>query len=377
MTFSPFRPSSRLASLGWALLLSLLLALAAQAQPSGTPPPPPDVTPPGDTPPPNPGDPPVEDPGPTPEIDFSNFISISTRGPVTYLPDGIDRTMQVGFAVRGTQPMTVVVRGIGPGLIPFGFTADQVISDPIVTLFRTIDSEGNVLNPPVQVRQVNDYAEETSTILNGTSLAPTTGSFPINAKDGMMVLENLSTGNYTMVLGDVNSGQNRTGISEAYAFNQTTGSGSIPDATYIAISTRGYIGGVDASSMEVGFAVRGDVPMNVVVRGAGPSLALFGFPANVLLPDPTLTVFRTIDELGNVLNPPEQVATNDDWATAANLSFLTGTSADPNSPGWTFNEKDSVIVLLGLEVGNYTVRLVDKNGAAGIGIAEVYSLDDL
>jgi hypothetical protein len=42
----------------------------------------------------------------------------------------------VGFKIQGTSPMRVLVRGVGPGLVPLGLSPDEVVADPVLTLFN-------------------------------------------------------------------------------------------------------------------------------------------------------------------------------------------------------------------------------------------------
>lgn len=59
-----------------------------------------------------------------------NLINISTRGSV-YDGEGI---MIGGFVIKGDTPMAVLVRGIGPGLVPHGVT--KVVVNPTLEVYR-------------------------------------------------------------------------------------------------------------------------------------------------------------------------------------------------------------------------------------------------
>jgi hypothetical protein len=104
-----------------------------------------------------------------------------------------------------------------------------------------------------------------------------------------------------------------------------------------------------------GFIITGTDPKNVVIRGIGPSLSNFGI-ANPLQ-DPTLELH----------NSNSVIASNDDWQTAANASQIP-TSLQPT------DSRESAI-LITLQPGSYTAIVSGKNGTTGVGLVEVYDLD--
>jgi len=68
-------------------------------------------------------------PNPTPTPPATSILSnISTR---SFVQTG-DNVMIGGFIVQGTQPKTVIVRAIGPELIPFGIP--NALADPTLEL---------------------------------------------------------------------------------------------------------------------------------------------------------------------------------------------------------------------------------------------------
>ncbi len=104
-----------------------------------------------------------------------------------------------------------------------------------------------------------------------------------------------------------------------------------------------------------GFIVTGAGPKNVLIRGIGPSLSNFGI-ANPLQ-DPTLELHDS----------NSVIASNDDWQTAANASQIPASLQPADS-------RESAI-LITLLPGSYTAIMSGKNGTMGVGLVEVYDLD--
>ena len=108
-----------------------------------------------------------------------------------------------------------------------------------------------------------------------------------------------------------------------------------------------------------GFLITGDSPKKVAIRGLGPSLRAAGF-VDTALSDPILQLRGPDNSL---------IASNDNWhdnqASAAELE------AAGLAPGSDF---DSAIVAT-LPPGAYTAALSGTNGSIGMGLVEVYDLD--
>ncbi|HEY2614545.1 MAG TPA: hypothetical protein VGI42_02450, partial [Chthoniobacterales bacterium] len=108
-----------------------------------------------------------------------------------------------------------------------------------------------------------------------------------------------------------------------------------------------------------GFILIGSAPKKVMLRGLGPSLAANGQPIAGRLLNPKLTLF---DNSGAAL------ASNDDWMNSAQAQQISDTKIPPKDP------KESAIIAT-LEPGNYTVNLSGAGGETGIGVVELYDLD--
>jgi hypothetical protein len=107
-----------------------------------------------------------------------------------------------------------------------------------------------------------------------------------------------------------------------------------------------------------GFIISGKDPKRVIIRGIGPSLS--GVTGK--LSDPTLELHQGGTPL----------ASNDNWKTKPD-----GTSQQAEVEGTTIpptNDSESAIVMT-LNPGSYTATLSGVNGGTGIGVVEVYDLD--
>lgn len=101
-----------------------------------------------------------------------------------------------------------------------------------------------------------------------------------------------------------------------------------------------------------GFIITGTDPKKVIIRGIGPSLSGVG----VTLADPMLELHQGSNTL----------ALNDDWR--ANQVEVEATGLPPS------NDLESAIVVT-LNPGAYTAILQGKNNGTGVGIVEVYDLN--
>src|SRR6185436_19938825 len=125
----------------------------------------------------------------------------------------------------------------------------------------------------------------------------------------------------------------------------------------INISTRGLVLNGD-DVMIGGFIIDGFAAKTVVVTGKGPSLTQFGIPN--ALANPTLTLVRSSDN--------SVVAVNDDWMNNGNASQLQAAGFAPSHPL-------EAAVMMTLPPGAYTAIMTGVNGGTGVGLVEVYEVD--
>ncbi|MEY2558007.1 MAG: hypothetical protein QOE34_1432, partial [Verrucomicrobiota bacterium] len=110
-----------------------------------------------------------------------------------------------------------------------------------------------------------------------------------------------------------------------------------------------------------GFIITGNDPKKVIIRGIGPSLVDAGIQG--VLPDPTLELHQ-----GNTI-----IATNNNWkindqTQQSQEAAIRATTIPPR------NDLESALIAT-LNPGTYTAILADRNQTTGIGVVEVYDLD--
>ena len=127
--------------------------------------------------------------------------------------------------------------------------------------------------------------------------------------------------------------------------------------------------GTGANVTIVGFVVTGPagVAKPVLIRGDGPGLAKFSLTG--FLTQPVLTVTNTST------SPSAVIATNTGWTTGADPSQITSVSAQVGAFAFDAGSADSALYL-SLTPGNYTAELSGLGGTTGLGLVEVYELDN-
>jgi hypothetical protein len=129
-----------------------------------------------------------------------------------------------------------------------------------------------------------------------------------------------------------------------------------PPAQALNIATRMQVQGGD-NVLIAGFIVSGNAPKTVAVRGIGPSLAQY---FDGTLSDPTLELHGPAG-LSTITDDNWQ----DDSSQAAQLRAYNLALQDPNESG----------IVATLQPGGYSAILAGKNNGSGVGLVEVYDLD--
>jgi|GEM_PF-2288026 len=175
---------------------------------------------------------------------------------------------------------------------------------------------------------------------------------------------------YFLFVGNDNDFITQTGLQDGVAYAHPSGMendsmllvyrltlpGRMPN-----VSSRAQTGS-GANAHVGGFVVTGPKPKQLLLRGVGPALGNFGVAG--ALADPTMIVFNAAGQ---------QVAVNDDWGAAANLTELRAATTAVGAFGLTEGSKDSAL-LVTLDPGNYTVQVSGAAGATGISLVEVYEV---
>jgi hypothetical protein len=246
-----------------------------------------------------------------------------------------DNALIGGFIITGTQPKTVIVRGIGPSLPVPGALANPVIE---------------VHGPSGEFLGANDNWNDALTRqqINDSGLAP-------NNDLESALWGVINPGAYTVILTGRNGGTG-VGLVEVYDLDRTV------DTNLANISTRGFVDTGD-NVMIGGFIVGGGSATGtaqVVVRAIGPSLSASGVAG--ALADPTLALH---DQSGTL------IASNDNWKTRPDGSSqqeeIEATTIPPT------NDSESALVQT-LPAGNYTAIVRGMNNTTGVGLVEAYKL---
>lgn len=263
------------------------------------------------------------------------LANISTRA---WVGTG-DNAVIVGFIITGNGPTRVLLRAIGPSLSASGITTS--LNDPTLGLY---DSSGALLaaNNDWRITQLGDLIPA-----NQTAELQALGVAPTDDRESAMIVTLQPNRSYTALIRGLASSSG-IAVAEVYDLNY----GSV--ARLANISTRGLVQ-TGEQVMIGGFIIR-QPSGRVIVRALGPSLQAFGI--NNALPDPFLELH---DSNGAVL------ASNDSWRSEQEEEIIqTGLSPSQNL---------EAAIVTNLPAGAYTAIIRDANGAAGVGLVEVYDLD--
>ena len=274
---------------------------------------------------------PVGGPTPTPSpapFSPSRLVNLSTRMRVGTGDD----VLIGGFIIQGDNKKKVLLRALGPSLGSSGVSG--ALQDPQMTL---LDSTGTVIETN---NNWQDGPDASDVIASGIP--------PSDPREAALVAR-LVPGDYTVVVSGVN---NTTGIGlvENYTLDTYLGSHAAN------ISTRGRVGSGD-DALIGGFIVRGNTTKTILVRALGPSLG--GSTHSTVLADP-LVELR--DQNGQL------VTTNDNWQSSSQADDIRATGIPPSNP-----LESALITTLG--AGNYTAVVRGSNGGSGVGLVEIYDLD--
>ncbi|HJX25095.1 MAG TPA: choice-of-anchor D domain-containing protein [Chthoniobacterales bacterium] len=240
-----------------------------------------------------------------------------------------------GFIITGSGQKNVLLRALGPSLIPFGVTG--ALLDPTIELH---DQTG------AAIAFNNDWKTSQQTEIQNTGLAPG------DDHEAAMV-RSLAPGPYTAF---VQGNGNTSGIGLVEVYDLDFG----VNPTLANTSTRGWVGTGDnvmigGRIIGGGLGANGSGSAKILVRGIGPSLAQAQVPNP--LQDPILELH---DGNGAI------IASNDNWRDTQQ-SAIQATGLAPN------DDRESAILTI-LTKGSYTAILRGKNNTTGIALIEAYKI---
>ncbi|OIQ91750.1 xyloglucan-specific endo-beta-1,4-glucanase BoGH5A precursor [mine drainage metagenome] len=272
----------------------------------------------------------------------NKLAGISTRA---YVGQG-DDIMVAGFAIKGTQPKTILIRASGPALAPQLPAGTVTLPDPMIQLFDLANPQS-----PVMIAQNDNWDSSASAGI--VAAAARVGEFPWTAgsKDAALLVT-LKPGLYTVQVSD-NGTDSGVALVEVYDADPTPTASSIVD-----VSTRAYV----KSGLQkevVGFVVSGGASQRVLVRAAGPALAQY---ISGTLPDPSFDLYQIVGSI------PTLIGQDDNWPSDQTYrDAFTATGEFPFADG----SKDAALITT-LKPGLYTSEATDASGGEGIAIVEVY-----
>ena len=241
-----------------------------------------------------------------------------------------------GFITQGNAPIKLVLRGIGPSLPVTGPLANPFLE--LHDISSTIASNDNWKD------NLTGGSQELA--IENTGLPP-----PNDLESAILAV--LNPGSYSVIL---NGTSNGTGVGLVEVYNLGAASLDVSSEAHLAnISTRGKVLTGD-NVMIGGFINQGSVPIKVLLRAIGPSLAQFGVAG--VLANPVL-----------VLNNPDGTAvTNDDWMSdPTQKAAIMATGFAPSNA-----LESAILVTLPVGEGAYTAIVSGVNGTTGVALVEAY-----
>jgi hypothetical protein len=244
------------------------------------------------------------------------------------------QTLIVGFVITGTGGKTLLLRGVGPTLVPFGVV--NAVADPGLHLF----------NGGTEVAANDDWGGSAAMAANFSAVGAV--ALPANSKDAALY-NSIAGGVYSFHV-TANSGPG-IALAELYDADAVEGAAKV-----VNISARTQVG-TGENILIAGFVITGSTPKTMLIRGLGPSLV----PAGVTgaLADPQLNLFN-----GGTL-----VGGNDDWGGTPALKdafAVVGAGALVSD-----TSKDAAL-LVTLPPGVYSVQVSGGGNTTGVGLVEIF-----
>jgi hypothetical protein len=245
-----------------------------------------------------------------------------------------DNTLIGGMIATGTAPKRVIIRAIGPSLIPFGVPG--ALENPTLELFQ-----GSTLL--VSNDDWNNSTQQAEIAASGLA--------PSNSLESAIVWPLTPGQGYTAVVRG-KDGTTGVGIVEAFDLDQAAAS------KLGNISTRGFVD-VDDNVMIAGLIVSpsNGTSTKVLVRALGPTLGDFGVPG--YLANPTLDL---VNSSGTVIR------SNDNWKDDAQQRALI------EAAGLAPIHDEEAALVETVAPGAYTAIVRGAARTIGVGLVEGYHI---
>jgi hypothetical protein len=282
----------------------------------------------------------------TPPASAARLLNLSTRA---LCLTGND-VLIPGFVISGTGTKRLLLRAVGPELVPFGIAAP--LPDPKMVLKLKVGDA------------YVDHAtnDNWGTNTNATDIIATASSVYafglIAGSRSSALLLDLPAGQYTVIASDTGTGTG-VGIVELYDADPASSGTRL-----INISNRGYVG-TGNDLMIPGFVVSAEGPKTFLIRAVGPTLT--GYGVTGALADPQITIFRR--PIGSTTD--ERILSNDNWGENDDATSVAATATQVYAFALPSGSKDAAFVVT-LTPAAYTVQATGVGNTTGVALVEVY-----
>ncbi len=266
------------------------------------------------------------------------LTNLSTRVKIADTGDG---RLTAGFVISGTEPLTALIRAVGPQLSKFG--VGDTLPNPSLKIYNSAQE---------LVATNDDWSSDNATEI--AAVAAELGAFALDPDSlDAAALVTLAPGAYTAV---VDRGDTAGGVVLLEVYNRNPHSWR---SRLVNLSVRTDAGSGD-DTLTTGFVIAGERDASLLVRAVGPTLGDFGVPG--FLADPELVVVQ-----GSTT-----IASNDDWADDATIAAQ---ATDVGGFALSAGSADAA-ALLDITPGPYTAQVRTKDSATGNALVEVYLIDN-
>jgi hypothetical protein len=282
-----------------------------------------------------------------------------------------DNVMIGGFVIEGPVAKSVLIRARGPSMAGAPFSIPGTLANPFIRIFSgstaiAQNDDWQTTDPLCATMgfECGGAVEITATGKHPCEPNPGQSTAPPGCAQESAILITLLPGAYTAVQSGV-GGTTGIGLIEVFEVD-----GGLSPSQLINISTRGRVETGD-NVMIGGFVIGGSSAKTVGIRARGPSMASAPFFVAGTLANPFLRLFS-----GSTV-----IAFNDNWQelqpdeiAAAGLD-----PCEPN-PGQVAQPENCALesaIIVSLPPGAYTAIVTGVGGGTGVGLAEVFELDDV
>ncbi|MES2693042.1 MAG: hypothetical protein V4773_06180, partial [Verrucomicrobiota bacterium] len=247
-------------------------------------------------------------------VPSSRIVNFSARA----LSGPGNETLILGFVIAG-DGKNLLVRGIGPGLAPYGVA--NTLADPMLTLFGPSGAT---------IASNDDWQTTAAGQANGTLVAATAarvGAFalPNGSKDSALLSVFMNGAHTTTMLRPIST----TGVALTEIYDTDTAATS----RLVNVSARMNVT-TGEGTLIAGFVIAGNAPKTVLIRGTGPTLTSFG--VTDVLADPQIAVF----------SGSAQIASNDNWGTGASTTAqISAASVQVGAFGLVAGSRDAALLV--------------------------------